>query len=555
MAEFTRDIKQLQQTASQQPSFAPPSQSLGGDIVNLVGTGLDFYAKNQAQKKLDGIEKMKLQEETAIDSSVLAYRDFRLEMGANNKKGGASYLMRDKEFLSNIPAQYRSQVVQRTNALTGRTTTQGISDSDKAMELAKTNREAQEVDALEKATSAGISVDPASLQGMSEDDLRDLQLKGIKYQAESTARFAQLSEEHKTAQTVTAKRGVESQGWLEMTNKDYTSKITVRAGTIIRNAGGVTEANTSEIIKQMQELKKNIANEVNSEFVRPARDRGLFISQDVINSAISASENGIDSYVNFITNKEGLEAIRTMTSSNVEGGILKMMASSVPEEARAAQMLSISKFIGLPTGIKNFDGYTKFVAGALVGSVSLADPKVKGLLVDGVSALSPLDPRTARDKFLETDSILESYLDGTPSAQKAVVSSGAYSKVVSTMAEEGSIIVDPASRELQADRMYKLSSKVLAATVQSINIQQSFKGPQEKLFTTNPNTFKLNTDNGQFKLVSPFPNAQPNTAVNQFNKLMADQIKAFEELGRDKEYIDRFKNDISISLSVFPTER
>ena len=42
MAEFTRDIKQLQQTASQQPTFAPPSQSLGGDIVNLVGTGLDF---------------------------------------------------------------------------------------------------------------------------------------------------------------------------------------------------------------------------------------------------------------------------------------------------------------------------------------------------------------------------------------------------------------------------------------------------------------------------------------------------------------------------------
>ena len=35
MAEFTRDIKQLQQTAAKQPSFAPPSQSPGGDIVNL----------------------------------------------------------------------------------------------------------------------------------------------------------------------------------------------------------------------------------------------------------------------------------------------------------------------------------------------------------------------------------------------------------------------------------------------------------------------------------------------------------------------------------------
>ena len=57
MAEFTRDIKQLQQTASQQPSFAPPSQSLAGDVVNLIGTGLDFYSKNKAQGELDKIDQ------------------------------------------------------------------------------------------------------------------------------------------------------------------------------------------------------------------------------------------------------------------------------------------------------------------------------------------------------------------------------------------------------------------------------------------------------------------------------------------------------------------
>ena len=555
MAEFTRDIKQLQQTANQQPSFAPPARSVGEDIVNLVGTGLDFYAKTKAQGELKRIGEMKEKEATLVDQSILDYRNFRLEMGLNGKSSGAAFLAADANFLKNIPKHLRSSVISGTNKLTGQTATDVMTANEKAMVTAQEARKTEVQEALRLGTLAGMALDPAAVDSMSEDDLRSIQLAGVKVEAERTARLAQLSEDHKKAQTVTAKRSVESNGWLEMTNKDYVANMSVRANTMIRNMGGASEQNTSSIIESLQELKAGIANEVQSEFVRPARAKEIFVSQDVIDTAVSSAEAGIDAYMTMLQNQEGIQAVRTLTSLNVEGGLLKLMASSDPATARAAQMLSISKFIGLPTEIGEFDGFAKFIGGTLAGEVSLADPKVRGRLVGGVSALSPLDPKKARDNYLEVDSILEAYLDGTPSAQKAVVSSGAFGKVVSTMAEEGSIIVDPASRELQADRMYKLSSKALAATVQDINIQQAFKGAQNKLFTTNPNTYDLNTDNGQFKLVAPFANAQPNAAVKQFNKLMADQMKAFEELGMDKEYIDRFKNDISISLSVFPTER
>ena len=99
MAEFTRDIKQLQQTANQQPSFAPPASSVGEDIVNLVGTGLDFYAKTKAQGELKRIGEMKEKEATLVDQSILDYRNFRLEMGLNGKSSGAAFLAADANFL------------------------------------------------------------------------------------------------------------------------------------------------------------------------------------------------------------------------------------------------------------------------------------------------------------------------------------------------------------------------------------------------------------------------------------------------------------------------
>jgi len=63
MTEYTRDIKQLTNTASSTPQFAAPSNSLGGDIVNAASTGLQFYQQKQAQEKLSlAKEAMSIQE-------------------------------------------------------------------------------------------------------------------------------------------------------------------------------------------------------------------------------------------------------------------------------------------------------------------------------------------------------------------------------------------------------------------------------------------------------------------------------------------------------------
>ena len=555
MTEFTRDIKQLQQTASQQPSFAPPSQSLGGDIVNLLGTGLDFYAKNKAQGELDNIAKKKAEESSLIDNASLNFRQWRLEVKDQLK--GSAYLKGEQTQLEKVPRHLRSAVIASTNKLMGLTTYEAMNSAEKAQASAKTAREGLEGSALLNAKIAGISVDILELQSMDEKSLRELELAGIKVDAEKKVRLAELAEEHKQATTTTAKRQVESKGWLEITNAENVAQISVRGSTIIRNNGGVSAQSAPQIIKELLEIKKNIRNETQSGPVRRAREgvNKIFISQEDIDISVEAQERAIDALIDFASNEELLNATKNSSDLIFSSGLLKMIGSTNEGEARAASMLMTSKLVGLPQDLGNFNKYTKFVAGTISGDVTPNANTDKDTLIKALEVLSPRDPRDASERFLETNAFLEAYLDGTTSSQKAVVSSGAYGELVGKLAKEGAVIVDPSTRELQAERMYNISSKVLAATVQSINIQQSYKGPQESLYTTNPNTYELKTDNGEFKLVPPFPNAQPNTAVKQFNKLMKDQIQAFEELGMDKEYIDRFKSDIATSLSVFPTSR
>ena len=101
MAEFTRDIKQLQQTASQSPTFSPPSKSLGGDIVNAIGTGLQFYAKNKAQNSLDAIAQKEMQDEQKLAEGVLKFREIR-QTGENNTLSKTKRNLMETEFLKSM---------------------------------------------------------------------------------------------------------------------------------------------------------------------------------------------------------------------------------------------------------------------------------------------------------------------------------------------------------------------------------------------------------------------------------------------------------------------
>jgi hypothetical protein len=151
MAEFTRDIKQLQQTASQSPTFSPPSKSLGGDIVNAIGTGLQFYAKNKAQNSLDAIAQKEMQDEQKFAEGVLKLREIR-QTGENNTLSRTKRNSMETDFFKDYSPSMAMGILKATNTITGDT----VSEIDTRMD-AEAKAVKAETEEIDRASAAYAS--------------------------------------------------------------------------------------------------------------------------------------------------------------------------------------------------------------------------------------------------------------------------------------------------------------------------------------------------------------------------------------------------------------
>ena len=174
MAEFTKDIQQLRQTATQQPSIAPPSQSLAGDVVNLIGTGLDFYAKGQAQDRLDLIKKKDLQDERDFSSGVLGLRELEQGLMANGVSGNTANF-KVNNFMRRYSPEVALKIFQAKKALTGKSSNDVASDLDKAQAELKDKQEqtqlqgsAYAIQVLGMDDIAVANLTPYTLEGLSK---------------------------------------------------------------------------------------------------------------------------------------------------------------------------------------------------------------------------------------------------------------------------------------------------------------------------------------------------------------------------------------------------
>ncbi|MDB4028378.1 hypothetical protein N9459_04250 [Flavobacteriaceae bacterium] len=159
MAEYTRDIKQLQKTASQQPSFAAPSQSVAGDVVNLIGTGLDFYSKNKAQGKLDAIAKSQKERGTLVTQEILGLREFEQELQANPNMSKTEYNSRINNRLRSLPSDVALEVLAGKNKLTGQTSAQVGNQIDSSRKASREQEEATKQEGLAFATQV-LKINP-----------------------------------------------------------------------------------------------------------------------------------------------------------------------------------------------------------------------------------------------------------------------------------------------------------------------------------------------------------------------------------------------------------
>ena len=159
MAEFTREIKQLQQTASQQPTLAPPSPSLAGDAINAIGTGLDFYAKIKAQDKLEGLAQKQAAQSKQFAQGVLGYSQMSRELAMNPSLTKTQVIQKKNAYIKQFSPEMGMGIVKESNAITGTNSYKLSSDRDKAEQDKVTERQTLETSVAELSGYIDFTVD------------------------------------------------------------------------------------------------------------------------------------------------------------------------------------------------------------------------------------------------------------------------------------------------------------------------------------------------------------------------------------------------------------
>ena len=132
MTEFTKDIQTLTQQASSSPQLQTNTGSLGSDLINAASFGLGLYRKNKAATELAGAQQQQADYQTKISEGIMAFRDFKINMKAQNVNA-ITYARKEAEFFKNQGggAAYAQAVVTGTNKLTGTNTLDEMSAKDK----------------------------------------------------------------------------------------------------------------------------------------------------------------------------------------------------------------------------------------------------------------------------------------------------------------------------------------------------------------------------------------------------------------------------------------
>lgn len=121
MVDFTRQIKQARDTASSTPKFAAPSSSLGGDVVNAIGTGLQFYQQQQAKVELQNLTKAESAQERMAANAFLELKQYREDVTNQTGMTPHKVTMGERRLMSKYPPEMIRAVYKEVNTTTKRT--------------------------------------------------------------------------------------------------------------------------------------------------------------------------------------------------------------------------------------------------------------------------------------------------------------------------------------------------------------------------------------------------------------------------------------------------
>jgi len=584
MAEYTRDIKQLQREASQPVNFAPPSASLGGDIVNLIGTGLDFYSKEKAKDELRIASEKQSAQQRQFSQGVLGLRNQRQELQGQGLSSTA-FRKREQDFLGQYSPEMQMAIIKETNTITGTNTGKMLDVIDKEEKAKVSERKSLEEGVV---GLANYITTPIDLSAGSEALTAQLYEGTIskasteKKKAEAALRSTQLS-------NIRAARSLDAEAFL------------IEYGTQAGNVFTKEALNIADTIdlsnpQQVQEAR-NLNNEFKQNFVDSATQtatyQGIVLNAADVTTQLASQMEIFDEVDAILSGKDIAEQSTNRIKGSINSMILYMQNSENPTERKLGRLIALGEVFPENSAITN--QFQELYVGAMVKGLgdkifTLQDrategnnrttpsntvPIVSNLLpqafefVKNVFKNAP-DNLPTETKEVYTGTMLED-LQGSNATRERLLNNGglvAYTEAIAKGNPENIIAEEKQSEVLQA--LMSNSTEFMRRAIPKILQEEQLLGFKEQkldnrgrpkaskgrkpiLATGEDSLNPVNPDT--LRLTFPNPSLKGRNMMVKYNKYVDDTLLSLEKLGATEDEVIFFKNEVLAGFNQAPTPR
>jgi hypothetical protein len=557
MAEFTKNIQTLTQQAGSSPQLQTNTGSLATDVISAASFGLGLYRQNKAQEALGAAKQQQVEYNTRVAEGTLKYRDFRAMQKQNSVKGNA-FFRAEKAFLNNLGnSSFQVEIINATNSLTRQTSSDVMSDVDKAdlaaakqIEERQLVRQERNISITKAAYTAGVAIgNPVE---MTDEEMDKVEIRSAQIQAETAATNAKMQRAREALTDTAAKQNQDNKMWAYNTGVELGNVAASDLGSFVKQQGGVSLENVPLVVERLNAYKQNITQVVNAR----ARQSETYVSPDAISTMINNLEQGVNNTIALFTKTESLKALQNNADSLYQGNLNRMF-SGTKDERYAANSLYSSKFVGLPQEMGAFNTMLEFVQGSIGGNVN---PEQEGFdtILRNLPNIMQTNGAPSEESQDTNQKIIDGLFNNSPAKIKSAVIKGALDATTKAIVAQGKGVVSAEKAAESADLIYKAAVPSLAGNIQRLMMQETSNNTTTSEFGSMGvsadirNDYKFDVKEMQFKRTSRI--AGRNAQVEQVNLLIRNTRKSFTELGMDSTYVSGFDEDIALAIGMASTK-
>ena len=570
MVDFTREIKQATQTAASTPQFAAPSSSVGGDIVNAVGTGLQFFQQQQAKTDLKNLTQKQAEQERSMAQGIMGLREQRQDL-VNQGMSRANLALRDKAYLSKYSPEMQLAIVSGVKKATGETLSSfsdEISAKEKEEKLSvlavQEARVSLEDDAANAAAGMGLSV--YDIEAMSDVELRDMKLQGLISKSETDAKSATLASKIQNGTYDRMTKEQQTKEYVAVAIPKFSAKFSSDLFTTVDAIGGfgqVLEGNGKEAVLDIIQQQRRSIPAILQEQAETARQAGIVLSLEQQRGFKSAAEDELKRAEELLSDEKYVKLFDQMNEKTVRQGLFKALTSGTDVERGAAMSAILSLSTGATAGLSEWSSMLKTLDSAYSGTLKLggevveddATLKEKVKTVNKSLSTEGIEGGFNEEQQQNNFSVGEQVLMGTPTEVNAYAEGLGFQGFAKSVADTEGKNFNPKDHAAVADALFDQSYKRLpAAIMAAVNAKgmrlSNVGSARDKVFIGTDTLSDFTLDAETLSLVRVDGGYAVTNQVTQYNAYMKDLLKSFKVLGVDSNRIKDFKSNAIKSMLI-----